>query len=337
MSAPFYSKPTTVSTVMGKVLLALLPGIAVSTWYFGAAVLIQIALATVTALLAEGVLLRLRGLPAAPFLKDGSAVLTAWLLALSIPPLSAWWLTVVITLLAIVVAKQLYGGLGNNPFNPAMVGVAAAIISFPKEMAARTALHDPLSSLEQLVYIFTRELPARLHWDALNSATPLDLLKTQLMLGQHDVNAILQMPPYGYLSGAGYEWIALAFVLGGLWLWQQRIIPWQTPLACLAGLCLIALPLWLINPAQYANPLFHLLGGATMLGAWFIVTDPVTSPTTGRGQLIFGLLTGILLYLIRVFGGFPDAVAFAVLIMNIAVPLIDQLTQPPVFGQGKTS
>lgn len=337
MSAPFYARSATVSSVMGKVLLAMLPGIAVSVWHFGAAILIQLALATTTALLAESAMLRLRGLPAAPFLKDGSAVLTAWLLVLSIPPLSAWWLTVVITLFAIVVAKQLYGGLGNNPFNPAMVGVAVALISFPKDMAARTVFHAPLSSLEQLAYIFTRELPARLNWDALNSATPLDVLKTQLMLGQHDVAGILQMPLFGHLSGAGYEWIALAFLLGGLWLWQQRIIPWQTPLAFLGGVCLIALPLWLINPAQYADPLFHLLGGSTMLGAWFIASDPVTSPTTGRGQLIFGLLAGALLYLIRVFGGFPDAVAFAVLIMNIAVPLIDQQTQPPVFGQGKAS
>lgn len=339
MSAPFYARPATVSTVMGKVLLALVPGIAVSTYYSGAAVIIQLALATVTALLAESAILRLRGLPVIPFLKDGSAILTAWLLALAMPPLGVWWLIVISTLFAIVIAKQLYGGLGNNPFNPAMVGFAVAIIAFPKELSAWGALHGPLSATEQLTYIFTHQLPSSLSLDAISSATPLDLLKTQLLLGQHNVSTIMQMPQYGYAAGAGYEWIAVAFVFGGLWLWQQRIISWQTPLAFIIGICAISLPLWLINPSQYASPLFHLFAGASMLGAWFIVTDPVTSPTTARGQLIFGFSAGLLLYVIRVFGGFPDAVAFAVLIMNIAVPLIDQMTQPPVFGarQDKTS
>ncbi|MCW3479302.1 RnfABCDGE type electron transport complex subunit D [Neisseriaceae bacterium JH1-16] len=332
MHSPHIAKPTTVSVIMLKVLAALLPGLIVYVHFYGIGVLVQLALATGTALLAEAAMLKLRGLPVDFFLRDYSAVLTAWLLALAMPPLGAWWLIVVATLFAIVIAKQLYGGLGNNPFNPAMVGFAVAIVAFPAQMAQWGSPTVPLHELEQLAYIFTRQLPPGAALDAVVSATPLDFLKTQLLLGDHSVPELLARPLYGHVAGIGGEWIALGYLVGGLFLWKQRLIPWQTPLAMLAGLAAVATPLWLYDPLHFANPLFHLAAGATMLAAFFIVTDPVTAPTTPRGRLIFGFLVGVLTYVIRVFGGFPDSVAFAVLIMNIAVPFIDHTTQPPVFG-----
>nr|WP_199067238.1 RnfABCDGE type electron transport complex subunit D [Chromobacterium sp. ASV5] len=329
-SAPFHAKPATVSAIMLKVLAALLPLIAVQTYFFGVGLLIQLALASVSALAAEAAMLRLRGLPVLPFLKDGSALLTGWLLALTLPSLGAWWMVALATIIAIVVAKQLYGGLGQNPFNPAMVGFAVMIVAFPAHIAQWGSALQPLDATAQLQWIFSRQLPPGAALDAVSSATPLDYLKTQLLIGGQPVADILRAPLYASQAAIA---AALAASAGGLYLWRQRIIAWHAPLAMLAGVCAVAAPLWLLEPARYASPLFHLLNGATLLGAFFIVTDPVTSPTTARGRLLFGFLAGVLLYVIRVFGGFPDAVAFAVLIMNIAVPFIDLHTQPRVFGK----
>ncbi|MEW6312849.1 MAG: electron transport complex subunit RsxD [Pseudomonadota bacterium] len=341
MSSPYITKAPGVSTIMLKVLAALIPGIAVYVWYFGPAILISLSLATATALGAEAVMLRLRKVGIKPFLLDGSAVVTAWLIALSIPPLAPWWLPVIATAFAIAVAKHLYGGLGNNLFNPAMVGYAVMIVSFPVQMTqwlapeALTQLH--LGFADQLHYVFTQALPDDAKLDAVTMATPLDTLKTQLHL-QRSVTSIQSMPIFGTLGGHGTEIIALAYLLGGIYLWQQRIITWHVPAAFIAALALIAGAFYFANPAHYASPLFHLASGGAMLGAFFIATDPVTGPTTPRGKLIFAAGIGLLTYLIRVFGGYPDGVAFAVLIMNIAVPLIDAYTQPPVFGKkGKSA
>ncbi|WP_054286850.1 RnfABCDGE type electron transport complex subunit D [Gulbenkiania mobilis] len=330
---PHATRTVRVSRVMFKVLLALVPAFGVYCWLWGAGVLVQLLLAVFTALLAEAAMLRLRGRPLAPSLGDGSALLTAALLALAMPPLGVWWLIVLATLFAIVPGKQLYGGLGHNPFNPAMVGFAAMIVSFPSQMGRWGSPLSPLSTAEQIRWIFLRTPPAG-SFDALSSATPLDALKTGL-LGGGEVSRLVASPLYGHFGGAGSEWLGLAVLVGGLWLWRQRIISLRAPLGLLCGLLALALPLWLVMPERFASPGFHVLTGATLLGAFFIVTDPVTGPTTPRGQWLFGFLVGALTYLIRVFGGYPDGLAFAVLIFNIAVPLIDTLTRPPAFGQAK--
>lgn len=340
MFSPFITKASSVREIMFKVLLALIPGIAAYVWYFGPAILVSITLASITALVTEAAMLRLRKRPIAPFLRDNSALLTAWLLALSIPPLAPWWLVVVGTMFAISISKHLYGGLGSNPFNPAMVGYAVLIISFPVQMTHWITPHGlgqingqvALSIMQQLQYIFSGLLPAGATLDAVTMATPLDTLKTQLHLG-HPVTDILGMPIYGTLAGHGSEMVALAFVLGGIYLLANRIITWHLPLAFLGSLFITAGIFHLANPAHYVEPLFHLFSGAAMLGAFFILTDPVTSPTTIRGKFIFAAGAGFLTYIIRVFGGFPDGIAFAVLLMNICVPLIDLYTQPPVFGK----
>lgn len=341
--SPYISDASSVSNIMLKVLLALVPGIITYVWVFGGGILVTMALATVSALVAEALMLKIRKRPIQPFITDYSAVITAWLLALAIPPLSPWWLIVVGTMFAIVISKQLYGGLGYNPFNPAMIGYAVLLISFPVLMtkwpAALSLAQTKLGFVDQLQYIFSGILPLDSNLmatklDAVTSATPLDYLKTQLML-KHDIASITQDPLFGALGAKGGEYVASAYLLGGLYLWQQKIITWHLPTAFLGVLALISGVFWLFDPTHFTSPLFHLFSGASMLCAFFIITDPVSGPTTPRGKLYFAAGVAIITYLIRVYGGYPDGVAFAVIFMNICVPLIDAHTQPRVFGHEK--
>lgn len=333
--SPYITDAPTVSTIMLKVLLALVPGIIAYTWIYGGGILVTLALATSTALFAEASLLKIRQRPIKPYLTDMSAVVTAWLLALALPPLAPWWLVVVGTFFAIVIAKQLYGGLGYNPFNPAMVGYAVLLISFPTIMTKWPAplllAEHPLNFLEQLNFIFNNALPNGIKIDAITSATPLDYLKTQLML-KHEVASITEAPIFGTYGAKGGEIVTGAYLLGGLYLWQQRIISWHLPTAFLGALAAISLAFYVVDPTHFASPLFHLMSGASLLCAFFIITDPISGPTTPKGKLYFAAGVGILTYLIRVYGGYPDGVAFAVLLMNMCVPLIDAYTQPRVFG-----
>jgi len=334
--SPFISKPDSVSAIMLKVMLALLPGIALYVWYFGPAILVSITLASITALSTEAAMLKIRRRPIMPFLKDNSALLTGWLLALSIPPLAPWWLVVVGTAFCIAIAKHLYGGLGNNPFNPAMIGYAVLIVSFPVQMTHWITPHGmgatELSFVQQLQYIFGGTLPDGLKLDAVTMATPLDTLKTQLHLSL-PVSEILTQPIFGRLAGHGSEMVAIGFLIGGLYLLATRIISWHLPVAYLGTLFAVAGIFHLLDPAHYVTPLFHWFSGAAMLGAFFILTDPISSPTTHKGKIIFAAGAGLITYLIRVFGSFPDGMAFATLLMNICVPLIDAYTQPKVFGK----
>ena len=334
--SPYLSSAPSVSIIMVKVMLALVPAIAAYVWVFGAGILVMLALASVTALAAEALMLKLRNRPIKPFLMDGSALLTAWLLALSLPPLAPWWLVVVGTFFAIVIAKQLYGGLGYNPFNPAMVGYAVLLISFPDIMTQWPAplelAQAKLSLANQLQYIFGTTNGLSL--DAVSMATPLDYLKTQLTL-HHSVQEITAAPQFGLLGAKGGELVVGAYLLGGLYLLQQRLITWHLPTAFLSVLALMAGAFYLGDATHYAHPLFHLFTGASMLGAFFIITDPVSGPTTPKGKLVFAAGIAVLTYLIRVYGGYPDGVAFSVLLMNMFVPLIDAWTQPRVFGHKK--
>lgn len=333
---PYLSQNVNVRRVMIQVLIALLPALAAYVWLLGPTILVQTVIATVSALLAEALMLKLRQKPLGLFLGDGSAIVTAWLIALAFPPLVPWWLVVVGTVFAIVVAKHLYGGLGQNPFNPAMIAFAVCIVSFPSLMSQwpPVDLHTGISEQLALVFGFAPRV------DAMSGATPLDALKTALKLGEGSASVasvLADTQTFGLLAGRGWEWVAAGYLLGGLWLWQRRIISWHAPFAFLAGIALLSGALWQFDPAQFANPLFHLFSGGSMLGAFFIVTDPVSGCTTPKGKLVFGFSAGVLAYIIRVFGGYPDGVAFAVLLLNICVPLIDLYTQPPIFGmKGKS-
>ncbi|HZV54759.1 MAG TPA: RnfABCDGE type electron transport complex subunit D [Rhodocyclaceae bacterium] len=328
-NSPYFRQPASVSSVMLRVLAALIPGIAVYVWFFGAAILIQILLASAAALAGEAAMLKIRGKPVLLFLADGSALVTAWLIALTFPPIGPWWLVVLATLIAIVVAKHLYGGLGQNPFNPAMVAFCVMIVAYPQLMSQWPAVGFTDFSA-QLGAIFGER-----HLDAMVMATPLDTLRTALhtaeakatVAGVFGSNAA-----FGNIGGKGWEWVAVAYLLGGLWLIQQRIITWHMPAAFLGTLALIAGIASTAGPDKLAGPLFHILTGGAMLGAFFIVTDPVSGATTPKGKLIFAAGIALLTWIIRVFGAYPDGIAFATLLMNICVPLIDMATQPPVFG-----
>ncbi len=331
-TSPHVRQETSVGQVMRRVLYAMIPGVAALSWFFGWGVLVNLVLATAVAVLAEAALLAARGKPVAVHLGDCSAVVTAWLLAVALPPLAPWWLTTVGALFAIVVAKHLYGGLGYNPFNPAMVGYVVLLVSFPREMSTwliprGVAQANALSGWETLQSVMLGG-PAV---DGLTGATPLDVLRTQMGLGL-SVAEIRNSPVFGFVSGHGWEWAALGFLVGGLWLLRMRAADWRIPLGMLSALGLLASVFYLIDPQRYAPPWFHLWSGAAIFGAFFIATDPVTASATPRGRLLYGAGIGILVYVIRAFGGYPDGVAFSVLLMNIAAPTIDLYTQPRVFG-----
>lgn len=320
---------------MYEVLLALLPGIALYLYFFGWGMLFQLAIAAFFALATEALLLRLRGQPIRTHLSEGSALVTAFLLALAISPIAPWWVAALGASFAIVFGKQLYGGLGYNPFNPAMVGYVMLLIAFPREMTlwlppATVASHG-LSLLDTARLIFTGHLPPHLSLDALTAATPLDAMRTQLVMGK-TVSEVKATPLFGDFGGKGWEWLGNAFFLGGVWLIYRRVITWHIPFAMLASLIAIAAPFYIFDPDAHPSPLFHVFSGAAILGAFFIATDPITASTTPRGKLIYGAGIGLLVYIIRTFGGYPDGVAFAVLLMNMAVPTIDHYTKPRVFG-----
>ncbi|MDW2743254.1 electron transport complex subunit RsxD [Atlantibacter subterraneus] len=342
-SSPYTHNKRQTSRIMMQVSLALLPGIAVQWYYFGWGSLIQLLLAIVSALAAEGLVCKLRKQPLSGMLGDNSALLTGLLLGISIPPLAPWWMVILGTVFAIIIAKQLYGGLGHNPFNPAMIGYVVLLISFPVQMTSWlpplnvAALQPDL--LDTLRMIFTGHTASgdtlvqlKLGIDGISQATPLDSFKTGLRAGGDAVQLMNTPMLSGVLGGPGWQWVNVAFLAGGLFLLAKNLIRWHIPVSFLISLLVCSLLGWLIAPEQFASPLVHLFSGATMLGAFFILTDPVTASTTNRGRLIFGALAGVLVWLIRSYGGYPDGVAFATLLANITVPLIDYYTRPRVYG-----
>ena len=325
-NSPYLRQNTSVRRVMGTVLVAMLPAITVQVWLFGPALIAQLAIASVTALACEAAMLGLRGRPVAPALTDLSALVTAWLIAVCLPPLLPWWATVLGTSFALIIGKHLYGGLGQNPFNPAMLAYALLIVSFPALMSQWPGL-QAADAATQFGWVFGGERLV----DGMTGATPLDALRTGLLTGG-DVGAVMQSPAFGHVAGAGWEWVALAWAAGGLLLLALRIITWHIPVAFIGAMALVSAVGWLIAPTQFASPAFHLLAGGTLMGAFFIATDPVSGATTPRGKLVFAAGIALIAWLIRAFGAYPDGIAFAVLLMNICVPLIDMKTQPPVFG-----
>jgi len=335
-SAPHIPRPVSVQKVMGLVILALLPAVLAHWWFFGPGILVQATLAIFFALAFEAAMLKARQVPLKPFLTDLSAVLTGLLFALCVPPLSPWWIALLGMFFAIVVAKQLYGGIGNNIFNPAMLGFAVMLIAFPRELSNWLAPRDIAIQVpglwDTLTHIFSGGLSSsQAAYDTLTQATPLDAIKNGLRQGQA-LSEIRTQPIFGDFGGMGWEWIANWYVLGGLFLWRQRIITWHVPAAVILTTIAFSLPFFIYDSDIFLSPLQHLFSGGLMLGAFFIATDPVTGASTPRGKLIFGAGVAILMVLIRQFGSFPDGVAFGVLLMNSAAPLIDRLTVPKPYG-----
>ena len=332
--SPFIQKAASVTNIMLMVILALVPGLIFYVYFFGVGVLLNVVVASLTALIAEYFVLKMRKLPPKVYLSDGSALVAAWLLALSIPSIAPWWIIVVGTLFTIVIAKHFYGGLGSNIFNPAMIGYAVLLISFPAIMTKwPSPIENSLSieSIRQALQVFFYGLTQV--GDGLTSATPLDYIKTELLQGQ--ILPDITIPNVGLATIlTSTQIISLAYLLGGIVLLHKKIISWHLPITYLLSLAFISGLFHLIDPNNYSTISFHLLNGGTMLCAFFIITDPVSGPTTPKGKIWFAFMVAILVYVIRVFGGYPEGIAFAVIFMNICVPLIDNLTQPKVFGHG---
>lgn len=334
LSSPHARGRPRTSRIMLWVMLLTLPGLIAQTLWFGWGNLINVVLCVTVAIGAEAIILRLRQRPVRFFISDNTAAVTGLLLGLSLPSLAPWWISVVAVVAAIVLAKQLYGGLGSNPFNPAMVGYALVLISFPVALttnwASPTGLMDDATPgfMDTLALIFGGADKV----DGFTMATPLDVYKHDITSGL--ASQVVQNPVFGDLAAKGWEWVNLAFLAGGLGLMALRLITWHIPVSVLAGLSIMSLIFgW--DADLYAPLSLHLLAGATMLGAFVIATDPVTAATSHRGKLIYGAGIGILLYIIRTWGSYPDAIAFAVLLMNFAVPFIDHYTQPRTYGHSR--
>ncbi|WP_333606897.1 electron transport complex subunit RsxD [Arsukibacterium sp.] len=346
-SSPHHHNQRTTAQLMGLVVLACLPGIAVQAVLFGYGVLLQLVLAISSAWLAEAAVLWLRGKAVLPRLQDHSALVTGLLLAISIPPYAPWWLVVVGSVFAIVIVKQLYGGLGHNLFNPAMAAYVVLLISFPVQM---TQWLPPLSlqsvsltPLDAICAVFTQYscsgfslTQLQMGVDGISMATPLDTVRTDLT-AKLTVGESLQKPIFYGIAGAGWLWVNLAYLLGGLLLIKLKVISWRIPAAVIGSLFLLSAVSWLAAPDTNVSPLFQLFSGATMLAAFFIATDPVSASTTNRGRLYFGMMIGLLVFVIRKYGGYPDAFAFAILLANMAVPLIDYYTRPRTYGHKASS
>lgn len=306
---------------MQRVLLATVPGLLVLLWLYGWGVLINLLLALGTALALEAAVLRLRQRPVRPSLGDGSALISATLLAMALPPYCPWWLTVSAVASALLLGKHLYGGLGKNPFNPAMLGYALALVSFPQPMTHWPATQglDLVAALQPVFGWHFGAAPP----DAWAQATALDSLRINHSLTVDELFA--GHPAFGHVGGKGVEWVNLAFLAGGLWLLQQKVFSWHAPVGMLASLFVISLLCWNGSGSDsHGSPLFHLLTGASMLGAFFIVTEPVSGPKSAKACLLFGVGVGLLTYLIRTWGGYPDGLAFAVLLMNLGVPALER-------------
>ena len=333
-SSPHATGPQSVAKVMQTVLLATVPGVLALTWYFGPGTLLNIVVGSLIALGLEYGVMRLRGRDPLFYLRDYSVLVTAVLLCIALPPYAPWWLITVGILSSVLLGKHVFGGLGFNPFNPAMVGYVVLLVSFPVQMSAWTGPRG-VAAVPGLTDAFTAFF-APAGYDGVTMATPLDVLRQNKGLLFEDLLA--RTPQLSSRAGIGWEWVNVAFLAGGLWLLREKIFTWHAPAAMLVALALCAAAGFDAGSSEGGGSvMFHLLSGGTMFGAFFIITDPVSSAVSNRGRLVFGALIGVLIYIIRSNGNYPDGVAFAVLLLNFAAPFIDQYTQPAIYGTRKRS
>jgi Na+-translocating ferredoxin:NAD+ oxidoreductase subunit D len=336
--SPHVLPVTSVPVIMRQVLYALVPATATYVWYFGFGLCVNMLIACMSALISEAIMLRARNRPIKPSLIDGSAIVTAVLIAFAIPPVAPWWLPALGAASAIILAKHLYGGIGANLFNPAMVGYAILLLSFPVEMThwippqVEELGFQKVGLWNTIIYSVTGMLPLNLNLDAVTQATPLDIIKGGLKNGL-SINELKAGPLFGQLGSYGWEWVSSFTAFGGIYLLYKGIIRWHIPISLLTSITIVAAIFYLFEPNQNLSPSFHLLSGATVIGAFFIATDPVSAAATNQGRLIYGASIGVLTYAIRTWGGYPDGLAFAVLLMNSMVPLIDRFTRPKIYGQ----
>jgi electron transport complex protein RnfD len=315
--SPLETPDNRLQQAMKLVLLATLPGLLALFWLYGWGVLINLLLTIVTALMVEAGVARLRRQPMQPTLSDGSALVSATLLAAALPPYCPWWLTVTAIASGLLFGKHVYGGVGRNPFNPAMLGFALAMVLFPQPMTQWPAHGLDLTAAFQQVF------GAGQSPDAWAQATVLDSLRINKSLTMDELFA--SNPAFGRVGGHGVEWVNLAFLAGGLFLLQRRVFGWHAPAGMLGSLFVVSLLFWNGSGSDsQGSPLFHLFSCATMLAAFFIITEPVSGAKAALARLLFGAGVGLLTYAIRTWGGYPDGVAFAVLLMNLCVPALER-------------
>jgi electron transport complex protein RnfD len=338
LSGPHTHAVRTTGQIMGLVLLALVPATAFGFYLFGWPAINLWLITILSALFFEAFSLKLAKKPILFYLSDGSAILSGWLLAMTLPPWAPWWLGVVGGASAIILGKQIFGGVGQNLFNPAMLARVVLLISFPVEMTSWVVPQPFLSGhapsfLEGLDITFNGYA-----LDMVSGASSLGAVRTELTQG-HTLSTILvpqhftnQSLALGFISGSLGETSSLLIILGGLFLLYKRIFTWHIPVAMLASVALLSTLFHEINPERYAGAGFHLFAGGMMLGAFFIATDPVTSPNSSLGKLVFGAGVGALDYVIRTWGGYPEGMAFTIMIMNAITPLIDHYFRPRIYG-----
>jgi len=319
--SPHFQSDETTRKLMLGVIIALMPALAASVYFFGTGAIIVTLTSVATCVLAEFLLQKyvLRG-PTS--ITDLSAIVTGLLLAFNVPSNLPIYIVVIGALIAIGVAKMTFGGLGNNPFNPAIVGRIFLLISFPVQM---TTWPKPTGFSNSYA-------------DAVTGATPLGVLREGLKNGDTVSHLMTQVPShmkmfFGYMGGSMGEISAVALIIGGLYLLYKKIITWHIPVSVLITVVLFSGVMWLVNPEKYADPAFHLLTGGILLGAIFMATDYVTSPMSHRGMIIYGVGIGVITILIRNWGAYPEGVSFAILIMNGFTPLINMYMKPSGFGK----
>ncbi len=318
--SPHVHTSDSVNKIMYRVILALVPALAWSVFMFGFEA-IRVTLLAVAACVAFEYLIQKYIMKSEPQITDGSAALTGILLAFNVPASLPTWMILVGALVAVGVGKLSFGGLGNNPFNPALVGRVFLLISFPVQMTS---------------WPVTQHATV----DALTTATPLALLKEGVKAGQ-PVSEVMQGLPanldllYGNMPGSLGEISALFLLLGFAYMLWKKVITWHIPVFILGTIFAFQGILWMFNPENFIEPVFHLLTGGAMLGAIYMATDMVTSPMTVKGQLIYGIGIGVITVLIRNFGAYPEGISFAILIMNGFTPLLNVYIKPKRFGGTK--
>lgn len=319
--SPHQQSPETTRKLMYGVVIALAPALAASIWFFGMGAIL-VTLTSVLSCVAVEYLTQKYILKTKPSVTDGSAVVTGLLLAFNVPSNLPVHIIVIGAIVSIGVAKMTFGGLGSNPFNPALVGRVFLLISFPVQMTSW-----PVPSGFQTGYL-----------DAVTGATPLGIMSEGIRNGE-TVAALMEKVPshmqlfYGYMGGSMGEISAIALILGGIYMIWKKIITWHIPVSMLLTVAVFTGILWLADPTKFVDPAFHLLTGGIMLGAIFMATDYVTSPMTKKGMIIYGIGIGVITVLIRTWGAYPEGVSFAILIMNAFVPLLNMYIKPARFGK----
>lgn len=324
-SAPLLRQGMTTPSAMRDVWIALLPATLAALWYFGLAALLVLLASIAGAVLTEWLFTdkEQRSIT----LRDNTAALTGLLLGLTLPPGLPLWMAFVGGVVSIGIGKLIWGGLGANMFNPALVGRAFLLATFPTAMTTWAVQQGPAEFFTVHASNLAAPFMQSAIVDAISAATPLNLMKFEQQ--GTDLGALF----IGNTSGSIGETSALLLLLGGIYLFLRRDLDWRIPVSILLSAAAFSGVLFLLDGERYPAPLFTLFSGGMLLGAIYMATDPVTSPITPRGAWLFGIGIGLLVVLIRVFGGFPEGMMYAILLMNAATPLIDRYTQPRVFGR----